>query len=148
MSETDNTQALVIPTTGVVVNLDNEREVAIAYRDVKEVRDELNRIDRTLREAMGARKRILGTGTFFLEGIGKVEVKGDTETEWDMVALEGGLREVGCPEETIKEIIKPVTTYKVDAARATRAAKANPEYARVIEDAKITKPKLPSVSIT
>lgn len=141
-------QAVVIPTSGVVVNLDNEREVAIAYRDVKQIRDELTRIDRLLREAMAARKKILGTGTFYLEGVGKVEVKGDTETEWDIVALETGLRDVGCPKEIIKEIVKPVTTYKVDAARANRAAKANPDYARVIEDAKIIREKLPSVSVT
>lgn len=148
MSESEQSQALVIPTTGMVVNLDSEREVAIAYRDVKELRIQLSEIDRTLREAMRARKQILGTGTFYIEGIGKVEVKGDTETEWDIVALETGLRDVGCPEEVIAEIVKPVTTFKVDAARANRAAKANPEYARVIEDAKIIREKLPSVNIT
>lgn len=148
MNETDQTQALVIPTSGVVVNLDNEREIAIAYRDVKEIRDELARIDRLLREAMAARKKILGTGTFYLEGIGKVEVRGDTETEWDIVALETGLAEIGCPAEIIREIVKPVTTYKVDAARANRAARANPEYARVIESSKVVREKLPSVSVT
>ena len=148
MSETEQSQALVIPTTGVVVNLDSEREVAIAYRDVKELRYALNDIDRRLRQAMAERKKILGTGTFYIEGVGKVEVKGDSETEWDIVALETGLKDVGCPEEIIKEIVKPVTTYKVDAARANRAAKANPEYARVIEDAKIIREKLPSVSVT
>lgn len=149
MSETEHSQDIVvIPTSGVVVNLNDERETAIAYRDLKEIRTELDRIDRTLREALGARKKILGTGTFHLEGVGRVEVKGGTETKWDIPALEGGLREVGCPEETIREIVKPVTGWEVDAARANRAAKANPEYARVIEDAKIIREKLPSVNIT
>ena len=151
MSEQEEqSQALVIPGTGVVVNLENEREVAIAYRDLKEVRDELTRIDRVLREAFGDRKRLIGTGTFYIEGVGKVEVSKDKEVVWDELGLIEGLKDAGMPEESIKEIVKEksVVTYTVDARRANAAARANEKYAEVIERCKITQPRTPSISIT
>lgn len=148
MTELEHSNALVIPTTGVLVNLDSEKEVAIAYRDLREIKTEVDRVERTLREALQARKEILGTGTFYIEGVGKVEVKGDKTTEWDIVALQTGLRDAGMPEESISEIVVRKESFVVDARRAERAAKANPEYARVIEAAKFQRPKLPSVNIT
>lgn len=149
MSETpEPSNALVIPTTGQLINLENERELAIAYRDVKNYRDELGRIDRILKDALAERKRILGTGTFYIEGVGKVEVKGEKITEYDPSIIEDGLRELDCPEEVIRQIVIEVVSYKVDGVRAKQAASANPAYAEVIERGKVVKEKLPSISIS
>jgi hypothetical protein len=145
--QSEPSNALVIPTSGVLVNLENEREVAIAFRDLRKVRDELTHIDRILREALVARAELTGTKTFHIDGVGKIQIKGDTIVEYDAAAVEDGLRDLGCPENIIREIVKETITYKVDGNRARRAAAANPEYAKVIEAARTVYQKPPTVSI-
>ena len=148
IGDTEISNALMIPTTGQLINLEDERELTIAFKEVKKIRDELSRVDRILKDAFAERKRILGTGTFYVEGVGKVEVKSGNTIEYDPAIVEDGLRNLDCPEEVIRQIVVEVVTYKVDGVRAKQAAAANPEYAAVIERSKTVKEKLPSVSIT
>jgi len=148
MSEPEQSTALVLPASGVVVDLSNEREVAIACRDIKDVMAEFRRVDRLLREAMREHKRLRGTGTFYIEGVGKIEVKGDKETEYDAKVVEAELKAVGCPEEIIREIVVQTVDWKVDAVRAKQAAAANDDYARAIENGKVVREKLPTVTVT
>jgi hypothetical protein len=51
------------------------------------------------------------------------------------------------PEERIAQIIEQTVTLKVKTGEAKKAANANPEYARVIEDARSEQPKTQYVSI-
>lgn len=141
--------ALVLPYSGVVVNLESESEIALAYRDLKALKDQVLDAERVLREAMRYRSEVLATKTFHIDGVGKVELKGGQRVEWpDPQALEEDLRAVSCPEEVIREIVVEQVTWKVDGNRARRAGSANPAYAEVIErHKKITEP-LPSVHIT
>lgn len=148
MSEPEQSTAIVLPASGVVVDLDNEREVAIACRDIKPVMAEFRRVDRLLREAMARHKHLRGAGTFFIEGIGKVEVKGDKETDYNPKIVEAELKAVGCPEAVIREIVVQVIDYKVDGVRAKQAAAANPEYAAAIEKGRTVKERLPTVTVT
>lgn len=141
--------ALVLPASGVLVNLEDEREIAIAYRDLSELKAKVLEAERILREALRYRSEVLATKTFHIEGVGKVELKGGTRVNWpDPQALEDDLREVGCPEEVIREIVVEQVTWKVDGTRARRAAGANPEYAKVIERHKVVTEPLPSVHMT
>jgi hypothetical protein len=141
--------ALVLPASGVLVNLEDEREIAIAYRDLKKLKDQVLDAERVLREAMRYRSEILATKTFHIDGVGKVELKGTTRVDYpDPQALEEELREAGCPEEVIREIVVEQVSWKVDGTRARRAAGANAAYAEIIERHKRTVEPLPSVHIT
>lgn len=139
---------IVLPVSGVLVNLEDEREVAIAYRELRELKNQINQAERRLREALAERSHVLATKTFYIDGVGKVELRGDTKVEYDAKEIEDGLRELGCPEDVIREIVIETVTYKVDGNRARRAAGANPEYARVIENARTVVETLPSVLIS
>lgn len=138
-----------MPASGVLVNLRDEREIAIAYRDLKKLKEQVAEAERILREAMRERSEVLATKTFHIDGVGKVELKGSTRVDFpDPHALEEDLRGVGCPEDVIREIVVETVTWKVDGNRARRAAGANPAYAEVIERHKRTIEPLPSVLIT
>lgn len=146
--EPGSTLALM-PYSGTLVNLESEREIAIAYKDLRELKDKILEAERVLKEALRYRSEALGTKTFHIEGVGKVELRGGSRVEWpDPQALEDELRDAGCPEEVIREIVVEQVTWKVDGNRARRAAGANPVYAEIIERHKrITEP-LPSVHMT
>lgn len=149
MTEPDPGMALVLPASGVLVNLADEREIAIAYRDLRKLKEQVAEAERILREAMRARSEVLATKTFHIDGLGKVELRGGTRVEWpDPQALEEDLRGVGCPEDVIREIVVEQITWRVDGNRARRAAGANPAYAEVIERHKRVTEPLPSVLIT
>jgi len=140
--------ALVLPTSGVVVDLADERQVTMAYQDIKALKDAVMDADRRLREAFKEISSLKGSKTFYIDGLGKIELRGGDRTEYDAQAIEDGLRDLGCPEDVIREIVVETISYKVDGNRARRAASANPDYARVIEDARRTVETLPSVLIT
>lgn len=147
--EEPGTEIAIMPLTGVVVNLESEREIAIAYKDLRELKDKVLEAERLLKEALRYRSEALGTKTFHIEGVGKVELRGGTRVDWpDPQALEEELREVGCPEDVIREIVVEQITWKVDGNRARRAAGANPVYAEVIEKHKRVTEPLPSVHMT
>lgn len=148
MSEPEYGNELVLPQTGVLVNLEDEREVAVAYRDLNRLKLQIQEAERVLRQALAARSAVLATKTLYIEGVGKVELRGNTVIEYDPKEIEDGLRALGCPEETIREIVVETISYKVDGNRARRAASANPEYARVIEGARRVVEKIPTISIS
>lgn len=145
--EIETSNALVVPGSGILVNLNSEKEVALAYRDLRELKTAVNEVDRRLREAMAARSSVLATKTFYIEGVGKVELSASTRVEYDAQMVEDGLRALDCPEDVIREIVVEQVTYKVDGNRARRAAAANPEYAAIIDQAKRVVETLPYISI-
>lgn len=139
----------LMPMTGVLVNLESEREIAIAWKDLKALKDQVLDAERLLKEALRYRSEVLATKTFHIEGVGKVELRGGTRVDWpDPQALEDDLREVGCPENVIREIVVEQVSWKVDGHRARRAAGANPVYAEIIEKHKRTIEPLPSVHMS
>lgn len=141
-------QELVLVHTGEVVDLTDENQVALAYREVDQLDRQLMQAKVRLREALAERSKILGTKTFHVPEIGKVEVRGGQETRYDEQTLERELREAGCPEEIIREIIVETVSWKVDGRRASRAAKANPEYAEILERNTQVIEKLPSIVLS
>lgn len=140
---------LVLAHSGQLVNLEDVTDVAKAYQEVKDIRNRLIEADRLLRDALAAHAKIQGTKTVFIEGVGKFEVKGGEIVDWiDPLALAEALRSAGMPESVVNEIVVEKVDYKVDGRRAARAAKANPEYGEIIERAKRTIERTPTISIT
>lgn len=149
MSEQEPGTELVLAHSGQIVNLDDSSDVAKAYQEVKNIRARLTEADRLLREAFALHAKLQGTKTIYVEGVGKFEVKGSEITEFpDPLALADELRKAGMPENVVDEIVLTEIRYKVDARRAARAAKANPDYAEIIERLKVTVERTPTVSIT
>ena len=137
---------LVVPGSGELVSLDDEIACCKALRTVQDMEAQLREAKRTLASAIAARARVLGTRTITLPGGQKAQVGSDHETVYDAEAIEDDLRQAGMPESRIKDIIEVTVTTRVRAGEAKRAAAANPEYARVIENHRREVERSPSVS--
>lgn len=149
MSEQKSGTELVLAHSGQLVNLEDVADVAKAFQEVKDIRTRLIEADRLLRDALAAHAKIQGSKTIYIEGVGKFEVKGGEIIDWfDPLALAEELRKAGMPEDVVNEIVVTKVDYKVDGRRAARAAKANPEYAEIIERGKRTIERTPTISIT
>jgi hypothetical protein len=148
LSEQEPGTELVLPHSFELINLEDERAITAAYRELSELKGKVVQAERILREAIAAQASRRGTKTFHVEGVGKVEVKGGEKVEYLADVVEQGLRELDCPEEVIREIVIETVSHRVDGHRARRAAAANPEYAKVIEKARIVREQIPSVLIT
>ena len=149
MSEQSPATELVLAHSGQLVNLEDVTDVAKAYQEVKDIRTRLIEADRLLRDTLAEHAKIQGTKTVFIEGVGKFEVKGGEIVDWiDPLALAEELRKAGMPQEVVDEIVVTKIDYKVDGRRAARAAKANPEYAAIIERSKRIVERTPTISIT
>jgi hypothetical protein len=148
MTETETSTALVLPTTGELVDLTDEKQAAKAYHELQILKGKIAGAERTIKQALVERSRIMGTKTFRIAGVGKVEIKGGSETVYDAEALEASLRALGMPEERISEIVVETVSHKVNAAQAKQAAAANEDYAKAIESAKEVREKIPSVVIS
>lgn len=149
MSEQEPGAELVLPTSGEIVDLTSESAISRAYKELKPIKEAVLYADRRLREALREVSVTHGTKTFHIDGVGKVELKGGERTDFpDPLALADALRAAGCPEEVVDEIVVARIEYKVDQRRASRAARANPEYAEIIERHRVKEESLPSISIS
>lgn len=132
-------EELAVPGVGQLVDLSNEVECVQALAAVRDFEQQLREAKATLTAAIVEKGRMLGTKTLTLPDGSKATIKGGTETVYDALEIEEGLRALGMPEERIREIIVEEVSYRVAAGEAKRAAAANEDYAKVIENAKETK---------
>lgn len=126
---------IVLPGTGQVVNLEDEVGASLALDALRGFESQIAEAKRTLVEAIAQRSAVLGSKSIRLPDGRTAQVSGGKETIYDSERIERELREAGCPEERIREIVEETVTYRVRAVEAKRAAAANPEYRRIIEDA-------------
>lgn len=143
MSETS--LELVVPTTGEVISLDDPSGCLRALTEIRDLEAKLRDAKGALTEALSAEFSRLGTKTIELDGV-KVELKGGSETVWDVEVLER-LRDLGLPDERMAALVTTEITYKVNASVAKQIAAANEQYAEVIERAKSTIPKASYITI-
>jgi hypothetical protein len=90
--------------------------------------------------------RVHGTKTFHT-GDADVVLSGGPAVEYDPEALADCLREAGCPEDRINEVVKAEISYKVDRSVLRQLVGANPDYRAAAELAsrEIEKPYRASV---
>ncbi len=138
---------LAVPGTGELVDLNDEQSCARALATVRDFESELREVKGILTGAIVERSKVLGSKTIPLEDGRVATVSTDREVVYDAEAIEQAFRELGMPEERIREIVEETVTYKVKAVEAKRAAGANPEYDRVLKENARDVDKTPYVSI-
>jgi hypothetical protein len=137
--------AAVVPTTGEILDLGDVREVARVRRELKEIRANVDAFNQMLDAVILDESARQGTKTLRL-GRYEVTIGPDSEPEWDVDVL-AELRDAGLPEARYDALVRTEVSYKVDGRVAAQIAKANPEYAAIVERAQSRKPKRPSVRI-
>lgn len=140
-------EELVLPNTGEIISLDDEVQCVQALVAVRDFEQQFREIKARLTAAIIDRAKVLGTQTLTLPDGSKASVKGGDEIVYDAQTIEDQLRQLGMPEERIREIVVEEVSYKVSAREAKRAAAANPEYEAVIEGAKTTVEKSTYITV-
>lgn len=138
--------SIVVPGVGAVVDLREPAAVAQALHDLRGFEERIRDAKAALAEALVSATEREGSRTLRLPGI-EVTVGASEETVYDAQAVEEGLRAAGMSEDRIGEVVVQTVTSKVKATEAKRAARANPDYAAVIEAATTVVPKRPTVSV-
>lgn len=138
MGETDievrESEVMTIPGTGVVVNMNEMREVAVALQDIRGLEQSFREVKRALTDALVRYWQKGGTAKTFAVGGGRtVVITGGPEKAYDAEAIRDELIAAGMSTERASEIVVEEITYTVKAVEANKAAKANPEYAAIIE---------------
>lgn len=140
-------EELALPHSGQLVDLSDEIAVGVALDEVRRMQAHLSHAVRALSEALAERAAVLGTKSIPLSGGRTASIGGGKTKAYDAEAIERGLRDLGMPEDRIREIVTETITYTVKAVEAKRAAGANPRYAEVIEAATTEIERPVSVSI-
>lgn len=131
--ETSPGTELVIPN-GEIIPLDDPAKVAKAILTLRDLEYQIRQAKEELTQTLVQHSMEIGNKTITLAGGGQATIKGGSETIYDAEEIMADLREAGMSEERISEIVTETVTYKVKAVEAKRAAAANPEYARAIEE--------------
>lgn len=138
-----------IPVLGLLVDLSNARDCAVALDAIRGAEEQLAEAKRVVVDQLIAERRYRGEGTWRYDDGVTVEVPKPEETVYDADEIERELRDAGMPEERIAEIVRETVSRKVMAGEAKKAAAANPEYAAIIERhaRKVEKRPSPKVSV-
>jgi hypothetical protein len=138
----------IVPDTGEIIDLNDLPAVARALGYVRDLESRVKDARLVLADAILHHSHLLGSKTLRVEGVGKFEIRGGSETTYAAEEIEQELRAAGMPEERIREIVIEQVTYTVSAVEAKRAAAANPAYAEIIERHRSVRPKRATVSVS
>lgn len=128
---------LIVPGTGEVVAPDDPAQVARALDGVLELARQLNEVRGVLTALLVEEAQRQGTKTLHLPGV-TATLSGGTRLKWDVEKLRE-LEGAGLPHERLNAFLRPAVTYRPDG-NVARQLRANPEYARIIEAARIEEP--------
>jgi hypothetical protein len=106
---------------------------------VKSTRRLLTQAVEMATEILVEEARRQGTRTLHVGGE-KIELGPDYEIEWDVTKL-AELKDAGLSEDRYRELVVEVVSFKVNAAVAKQVAGVDPEYARIVEEARRRVPK-------
>lgn len=140
-------EELAIPGTGELVDLSDTPACVAALDALRNYESLIREAKATLTRAVIEEATRQGVRSIELPDGSRAEISPASEIIWDAEGMEEGLREAGMPEERISQIIEQTVTLKVKTAEAKKAAAANPEYARVVGEARSEQPKTQYVSI-
>jgi hypothetical protein len=134
------------PLTGELVPADDVSAVAGAIDMLRDRKRFFDSVISVLTDAAYEQSRIQGTRTFHVGNGMSLVLSAETEVSWDAEKLMADLRAAGLPEDRIDELVTTVVSYKVNGTVARQLARANPEYATVIENAQTRVPSRRSAS--
>lgn len=140
-------EEIVVPGVGEVVDSTDVAGCARALDALRRLEEDMRYAKRVLTDAIVAEAARQGVSKITLPDRLEAQVIKGTRTTYDAEALEARLREAGMPESRIREIVREDVTRTVVAVEAKRAARANPEYAEIIESTRTTFEGAPSVQI-
>lgn len=112
---------------------ENAAAVLTAARAMKA---KLGDVIRDAEAYLASESKRMGTKTF-QTGWGKISLTGGISTSYDPEVLMEALREAGCPEERINEVVETTVAYKVDQRILKQLTAANPAYRDAADRAKI-----------
>lgn len=143
MTSTD----LVIPNTGEVVSLEDPEQCARALRDISDLEYKIREMKGVLRGVVVEESIKQGSKTIHFSGGMTAKITTANDISWDYdILLE--LVDAGLPEERFNLLVLTEVTYKVSGAIARELSGANPQYAEILERAKTSVPRTPSVSVS
>lgn len=131
---------LVVPGTGQLVDLDDPVQCAQALSAIRALEGDFRDLKSELTARIAAECSRQGSKSIQVDGNTVAEVKGGTETIWDVEILRE-LQALGLPEERWHALVTETVEYKVNSREADRIAGANPDYRRVIDAARTVIPK-------
>lgn len=137
--------ALVVPTTGELVSLDDPQQCVNTLLEIRELEERVRELKRALSEAIAEHSRMAGTKTLTF-GDMTASVGSRSKVLWDVEVLEE-LLAAGLPAERFDQLVTAEVTYKVNLKVANSIASSNEEYAAIIERAKSEQPQAVSVTI-
>ena len=138
---------IAVPGTGELVDPNDEQACARALATLRDFDQQIREAKSALTFAIVERSKILGSKTIPLDDGRVATVSSSREVVYDAEAIERAFRDLGMPEQRIREIVEETVTYKVKAVEAKRAAGANPDYDRVVKENARDVEKTPYVSI-
>ncbi len=137
MSDLVTIQHVLNPVTGELIPAEDVNGVAEAVKGLRQLNAQIRDAIADATVILVEESRRQGTKTLVLQDV-TVEIRGGTDTVWDVGLLDSELNRLRCPLGRIAELIKTEVTYKVDARVAKQLAGANEDYAAVLESAKTT----------
>lgn len=129
------TDMILIQPTGELVDAGDADACLVAFRRVQEIQNQLYEAKRALTRALVGYSQHVGARTVTLPSGAKFVREGGPTKQYDVTAVEEGLRAAGMAEERIGEIVVQKVTVTVNGREAAIAARANAEYAAVLEAA-------------
>ncbi len=137
MTDLITIQHVLNPVTGELITASDVNGVAEAVKGLRALNAQIRDAIADATVILVEESRRQGTKTLALQDV-TVEIRGGTETVWDIDNLTLGLEAAGLPQDRLPDLIKTEVTYKVDARVAKQLAGANEDYAAVLESAKTT----------
>lgn len=128
-------QELVLPDTGEIIPFADQHALALALKSLRDRMRILGEARRDLEDALVWHAQQTGTKTLHA-GEFTATVTGGKETVYDVTVLIR-LLDAGLPQHRYDDLVKTEVSYKVSAAVAKQIeASGNPEYARIIGEAR------------
>jgi hypothetical protein len=123
---------LVMPITGVVVDLREPHQVAEALDHLVDITSRLTELRGVLTDALRLEAHKQGTKTLHLDKLTAV-ISGGERVEYDGPELRVRLTEAGLPADRVNEAVAEIVSYKPDGRVLKQLAGANDEYEKIIE---------------
>jgi hypothetical protein len=148
VSELERTRPAEVPNviTGELISLDDIPGLARYLRDIRAHEADLRTIKRMLEAEIIEHARRIGTKTLRMAGV-EATIRGGPKIVWDTEKLER-LLEAGLPKERFAELVTIEYVAKVNTQVARSISSSNPEYARIIEEARSEEPAPEHVSVS